>query len=200
MQALSTEQSILSAAITIFQKKGMAGTRMQEIADEANINKAMLHYYFRNKQQLFEAVFIQAFQKLAPQLNLIFASEASLFEKIRKFTSSYIDFIVANPYLPAFIIYELNNNPEFVIKFMSHEGKPDPSPFLRQIEEEIIAGNIKEISPKQFLLNLLSLTIFPFLGEVMIKVLMNISDTEFRKLIEERKTLIAEQLISSIKA
>lgn len=142
----------------------MAGTRMQEIADEANINKAMLHYYFRNKQQLFEAVFMQAFQKLAPQLNLIFASEVSIFEKIRKFTSSYIDFIVTNPYLPAFIIYELNNNPEFVIKFMSHEDKPDPRPFLRQIEEEIKAGNIKEISPKQFLLNLFITYHFSFFG------------------------------------
>ncbi len=199
MKDSGTEATILNAAITIFQKKGMAGARMQEIANEAQINKAMLHYYFRNKQQLFEAVFIQAFQKLAPQLNLIFASEDGVFEKIKKFTASYIDFIFENPYLPAFIIQELNNNPEFVMKFMSHEGKPDPRPFLRQIEEEIKAGNIKEIPPKQLLLNLLSLTIFPFVGEVMIKVLMNISDVEFRQLLEERKTLIAEQLISSIK-
>jgi AcrR family transcriptional regulator len=194
-----TQTTILNAAITIFQKKGMAGARMQEIADEAQINKAMLHYYFRNKQQLFEAVFMQAFQKLAPQLNLIFASKDGVFEKIKKFTANYIDFILENPYLPAFIIQELNNNPEFVIKFMSHGGKPDPRPFLKQIEEEIKAGSIKEIPPKQLLLNLLSLTIFPFVGEVMIKVVMNISDTEFQQLIEERKTLVAEQLINSIK-
>ena len=199
MKNSGTEATILNAAITIFQKKGMAGARMQEIADEAQINKAMLHYYFRNKQQLFEAVFMQAFQKLAPQLNHIFASEDGIFEKIKKFTANYIDFILENPYLPAFVIQELNNNPEFVTKFMSHDGKPDPRPFLSQIEEEIKAGNIKKIPPKQLLLNLLSLTIFPFVGEVMIKVIMNISDVEFRQLIEERKTLIAEQLISSIK-
>ncbi len=198
MQDLSTEQVILNAAISIFQKKGMAGTRMQEIADEANINKAMLHYYYRNKQQLFEAVFMQAFQKLAPQLNLIFASGIGVNEKIRKFTASYIDFILDNPYLPNFIIQELNNNPEFVLKFMSHKGKPDPTPFLRQIEEEIKAGNIKNIPPKQLLLNLLSLTIFPFVGEIMVKVLMDISDLEFKRMMEERKTLIAEQFINSI--
>jgi AcrR family transcriptional regulator len=198
MQDLSTEQVILNAAISIFQKKGMAGTRMQEIADEANINKAMLHYYYRNKQQLFEAVFMQAFQKLAPQLNLIFASEIGVNEKIRKFTASYIDFILDNPYLPNFIVQELNNNPEFVLKFMSHKEKPDPTPFLRQIEGEIKAGNIKKIPPKQLLLNLLSLTIFPFVGEIMIKVLMNISDLEFKRMMQERKTLIAEQFINSI--
>ena len=198
MKDLSTEQVILNAAISIFQKKGMAGTRMQEIADEANINKAMLHYYYRNKQQLFEAVFMQAFQKLAPQLNLIFASGIGVNEKIRKFTASYIDFILDNPYLPNFIVQELNNNPEFVLKFMSHKGKPDPTPFLRQIEEEIKAGNIKKIPPKQLLLNLLSLTIFPFVGVIMIKVLMDISDLEFKRMMEERKTLIAEQFINSI--
>lgn len=198
MQVQTTEQIILNAAITIFQKKGMAGTRMQEIADEANINKAMLHYYYRNKQQLFEAVFMQAFQKLAPQMNLIFASEMGVNDKIRGFTASYIDFILENPYLPAFIIQELNNNPEFVTRFISHKGRPDPTPFLRQIEEEIKAGNIKKIPPKQVLLNLLSLTIFPFVGEMMLKVIMDISDREFQKMMEERKTLIAEHFINSI--
>ncbi|MGB5436811.1 MAG: TetR/AcrR family transcriptional regulator [Maribacter sp.] len=198
MQTQNTEQLILNAAISIFQKKGMAGTRMQEIADEANINKAMLHYYYRNKQQLFEAVFMQAFQKLAPQLNLIFASEMGVNEKIRKFTASYIDFILENPYLPGFIVQELNYNPEFVLKFMSHKGKPDPTSFLTQIEEEIKAGNIKKMPPKQLLLNLLSLTIFPFVGEMMLKVLMDISDSEFQNMMEERKTLIAEHFINSI--
>lgn len=199
MQDSTAEENILNAAISIFQKKGMAGSRMQEIADEAKINKAMLHYYFRSKQQLFEAVFTRAFSTLAPQLNLIFTSEDSVFEKIRKFTSSYIDFILENPYLPSFIIQELNYNPEFVVKFMSHEGRPDPEPFLKQIEQEIKEGKIKNISPKQFLLNLLSLTVFPFVGEVMIKAVMNISDPEFRLLIVERKTLLSEQLINSIR-
>lgn len=199
MKDLNTEHSILAAAVTIFQKKGMAGARMQEIADEANINKAMLHYYFRSKQQLFEAVFMKAFSQLAPQLNLIFASEDGLFNKIRKFASSYIDFILENPYLPAFIVQELNNNPEFVTRFMAQKGKPDPEPFLKQIEREIKAGNIKKTNPKQLLLNLLSLSVFPFVGQVMIKVIMDVSDKEFLQLMEERKTLVSELIINSIK-
>lgn len=199
MKDSNTEQNILNAAISIFHKKGMAGARMQEIADEANINKAMLHYYFRNKQQLFEAVFIKAFSQLAPQLNLIFASDENLFDKIRKFVSSYIDFILKNPYLPSFIIQELNQNPEFVKKFMSHDGKPDPKPFLQQIENEIRMGNIKKINPKQLLLNLLSLSIFPFVAEVMVKAVMDVSNVEYLKLMQERKTLVPEQIIASIK-
>jgi AcrR family transcriptional regulator len=199
MQDLNTEQNILNAAILVFQRKGMAGARMQEIADEAKINKAMLHYYFRNKQLLFEAVFMKAFSQLAPQLNLIFASNDTVFEKIRKFTSNYIDFILVNPYLPTFIIQELNNNPEFVKKFMVHGNKPDPNPFLLQIEKEIALGKIKKINPKQLLLNLLSLSVFPFVAKTMLKLVMDVSDQEFLELMEERKTLISEQIINSIK-
>lgn len=199
MEDFTTQQNILNAAISVFQKKGMAGARMQEIADEANINKAMLHYYFRNKQQLFEAVFTRAFNELAPLLNLIFASKDDVFTKIRTFTSSYIDFILENPYLPAFIIQELNNNPEFVEKFMSQGAKPNPAPFLKQIEEEVKAGNIKEIDPKQLLLNLLAQCVFPFMAEVMVKALMNVSDDEFLQMMQARKTLVSEQIIDSIK-
>ncbi|MBD0778388.1 TetR/AcrR family transcriptional regulator [Maribacter sp. ANRC-HE7] len=198
MKDSNTEQSILNAAITIFEKKGMAGARMQEIADEAKINKAMLHYYFRNKQQLFEAVLMSAFQKLAPQMNIIFALEIDLYEKIRRFTSSYIDFILENPYLPSFIIHELNHNPDFVKKIMSHPNKPDPKPLLRQFEAEIAAGKIERKSPKQYVLNLFSLTIFPFVGETLLKLVLDIPDAEYKKLLQERKTLIAEQFINSI--
>lgn len=199
MKDISPEENILNAAITIFQKKGMAGARMQEIANEANINKAMLHYYFRSKQQLFEAVFMKAIQQLAPQLNLIFTSDIDVFKKIERFASSYIDFILKNPYLPGFIIQELNSNPEFVKKFLENEGKPNPQPFLEQIEREIKAGKIKTINPKQLLLNILSLCIFPFVAEVMVKVILPIGDIEFTQLMEERKTLISEQIINSIK-
>jgi TetR/AcrR family transcriptional regulator len=200
MQDSSTEEKILNAAIRVFQKKGMAGSRMQEIADEANINKAMLHYYFRNKQRLFEAVFEQAFSQLAPQLNLIFNSRDDIFKKIKKFASSYIDFILQNPYLPSFIIQELNNNPGFVTAFISQKDGPDPQSFFAQVEHAIKMGQIQTINPKQLLMNILSLCLFPFIAEVMVKAVMHISDKEFIALMGERKTLIPDQIIRSIKA
>jgi AcrR family transcriptional regulator len=200
MKDKNTEKRILQAAISVFQRKGMAGARMQEIADEANINKAMLHYYFRSKQQLFEAVFMGAFAKLAPQLNFIFASEAPLFEKIKAFVSGYIDFITENPYLPSFIIQELNNNPEFVNTFLSHEGRPNPAPFLKQIEGEIEAGTIKKIHPKHLLIDLLSLCAFPFVAKSMLTVLLELPEGEFDQLMEERKTKISQLIIENIQA
>ena len=109
---INTEEKILQAANNVFQTKGMAGARMQEIADKAGINKAMLHYYYRSKQRLFEAVFNNTFSLLAPQLNNILNDDSSIEVKVRNFTSNYIGFVIKHPYLPNFIIQELNRSEE----------------------------------------------------------------------------------------
>ncbi|QBN17593.1 TetR/AcrR family transcriptional regulator [Flavobacterium nackdongense] len=197
---MTTEEKIFNAARIIFQKKGFAGARMQEIANEAGINKAMLHYCFKNKELLFQAVFMNAFSQLAPQINAIFKSNDCVFDKIRKFTHSYISFVMLNPYLPQFIIQEMNNNPDFVMTFLKNESRPDPTLLIAQIEKEIADGIIKPIHPKQLLMNMISMTVFPFAAQMMIKGMLQISDAEFHTMMEERKTSIAEQIINSIKS
>lgn len=192
---MTTEEKIFNAARIIFQKKGFAGARMQEIADEAGINKAMLHYCFKNKQLLFEAVFMNAFNQLVPQINTIFQSEDNLFDKIKKFTHSYISFVILNPFLPQFIIQEMNNNPEFILSFLENENRPNPTLLIAQIEKEIADGIIKPIKPKQLLMNLLSMTVFPFAAQMMIKGLLQITDDEFNAMMEVRKTSIADQFL-----
>lgn len=196
---MTTEEKIFEAAKIVFQKKGFAGARMQEIADEAGINKAMLHYCFKNKQSLFEAVFMKAFSQLAPQVNLIFSSNESIFDKIRQFTQSYITFVNEHPFLPQFIIQEMNNNPEFVIQFLNNANRPNPSLMIAQIEKEIAAGIIKPMPPKQLLMDIFSLTVFPFAAQTMVKGMFHISEIEFNQMMEERKTSIAELIINSIK-
>lgn len=196
---MTTEEKIFNAARIVFQKKGFAGARMQEIADEAGINKAMLHYCFKNKQSLFEAVFIKAFGQLAPQINLIFNSEETVFNKIKKFTDSYISFVIEHPFLPQFVIQEMNNNPEFVLKFLTNTNRPNPTHMILQIEKEIADGIIKPIQPKQLLLDIFSMTVFPFAAQMMVKGILQISDDEFNQMMEIRKTSIAEQIINSIK-
>jgi len=197
---MTTEEKIFNAARIIFQKKGFSGARMQEIADEAGINKAMLHYCFKNKELLFKAVFINAFGQLAPQINEIFNSQDTVFDKIRKFTHSYISFVILNPFLPQFVIQEMNNNPEFVMSFLNNENRPNPWKLLSQIEKEIQEGIIKPVQPKQLLLDIISMTVFPFAAQMMVKGIIQISDAEFNTMMEERKTSIAEQIINSIKA
>jgi AcrR family transcriptional regulator len=195
----NTENQILEAAKTVFQSKGMDGSRMQEIADKAGINKAMLHYYYRSKQLLFEAVFKHAFTLLAPQLNKILNDDSSIEEKIRNFTFNYISFISKHPYLPNFIIQELNRNPGFAESLRQTEGFPNIEKFKHQLNDEIENGTIKPIKAEQLFINILALNVFPFIAKPLLKTFLNVEDSDFTQLIEVRKTEVADFIINSIK-
>ena len=195
----NTESQILDAAKNVFQRKGMDGSRMQEIADEAGINKAMLHYYYRSKQMLFEAVFKGAFSLLAPQLNKILNDNNSIEEKIKNFTASYISFIIKHPYLPNFIFQELNRNPEFILKMQRNNEFPNIQKFNDQVTSEVKKGTIKPIKATQLFINIISLNIFPFIAAPLLKGLINVNDKAFKQLMEDRKTEVADFIINSIK-
>lgn len=195
----NTEFIILEAAKNVFLLKGMEGARMQEIADEAGINKALLHYYFRNKQLLFEAVFKNAFLLLAPQLNTVLNSDNSIFEKIRAFSSNYISFIMEHPYLPNFIIQELNRNPQFLKNLISKEDFPSVEKFKIQVDKYVEKGLIKPINSSQLFINLVSLNILPFLAAPLLKGFLNLNDSEYKQLLEKRKIEVSEFIINAIK-
>ncbi|WP_298286024.1 TetR/AcrR family transcriptional regulator [uncultured Lutibacter sp.] len=194
----STELNILNAAKEIFERKGMAAARMQEIADEAGINKAMLHYYYRSKQLLFEAVFKKAFSTLAPQLNDIINADNSLFDKIKNFTHNYITFIIKHPYLPNFIIQELNRNPEFIEKQLSNK-LPNIEKFRNQIENAVKDGHIRPIKAEHLFINIIALNIFPFIASPLLKGFLKVDKTTFKELMEERKTEVVDFILNSIK-
>lgn len=196
---INTENQILDAAKKVFQIKGMDGARMQEIADKAEINKAMLHYYYRSKQLLFEAVFKNAFALLAPQLNAILNDDSSIEEKVKNFTSNYISFIIKHPYLPTFIIQELNRNPEFIKKLKDQKGFPNIEKFKKQVALEIDNGILLPIKGEQLFINILALNIFPFIASPLVKAFTNTNDKEFKQLINDRKIEVANFIINSIK-
>lgn len=194
-----TEGQILNAAESVFQKKGMDGARMQEIADAAGINKAMLHYYYRSKQLLFEAVFSKAFSLLAPQLNKILNDDSSIEEKVKNFTHNYISFISKHPYLPNFIINELNRNPKFFEKIQQSATFPSLEKFKNQVSDEVEQGILKPVDGDQLFINIISLNIFPFVASPLIKGFLKIGDKGFKQLMEQRKTAVSEFIINSIK-
>lgn len=194
-----TEAQILEAAKDVFQKKGMDGARMQEIANEAGINKAMLHYYYRSKQLLFEAVFSNAFSLLAPQLNKILNDESSIEDKVKNFTSNYISFISKHPYLPNFIISEMNRNPNFFERIQQNAAFPTLEKFNCQVEAEVEKGILKPIDGNQLFINIISLNIFPFVATPLIKGFLKIDNKGFKQLMEQRKVAVSEFIINSIK-
>lgn len=196
----NTEHQILEAAKKVFQRKGMDGARMQEIADEAGINKAMLHYYFRNKEMLFEAVFTNAFSMMAPHLNRILNDESSIEEKIRHFTHDHLSFMMEHPYLPKFIIQELNRNPEFIAHMKAKTGFPSLDKFKTQLTLEVERGILKPIAGEQLFINILAMNIFPIIASPMIKAFIRADDEGYTQLLESRKTEVANFIINAIKA
>jgi TetR/AcrR family transcriptional regulator len=196
----TTEEKILAAAKKVFISKGMSGARMQDIADEAGINKALLHYYFRSKEKLFEVIFLEAAQKLFPKINSIFESDMPLFQKIEHFSEEYITVMAENPYLPLFVLNEINQDPEtFLNKIWGKQNLPRPQKFLEQIEKEVRKGTIKKVSPLHLLMNLISLSVFPFVAKSMFQFTLGLDELQYRAIMEQRKKEIPKFIIDSIK-
>lgn len=200
MEPTSTEERILQAATEVFIMKGYDGSTMQEIASRASINKSLLHYYYRSKDKLFTKVFSMVFHHLfIPKVIKIFESDMSLFEKIEAFTGQYIDVILKNPYIPMFVLRELANNPDRLAGFVKQLGL-DPEKAFQAIRDEIEKGTIIEIEPRQLIVNIIALCIFPFAGKPMLRAILFDNDEEsYREFLEQRKKEVSRFVINSIR-
>jgi AcrR family transcriptional regulator len=194
-----TEAIILDAARKVFIQKGYDGTSMQMIATQAGINKALLHYYYRSKDRLFESVFVEAFGKMVPRLQQILYEDRPFLEKIGEFVEGYITTLQHVPEIPLFILHELRRNPGRVVEFVSRSGI-DPSYFVKMVEKEIEKGTIIETDPRQLLVNMLAMCIFPFAARPIIEGFIFKNDTEeFNRFLEKRKKEVTQFIINSIK-
>ena len=196
---LSTEEKILEAAKNVFVAKGMAGARMQDIANEAGINKALLHYYFRSKEKLFEVILKAAISRLVPRITAILESDLPLFEKIEKFCENYIDVVIQSPFIPLFVINEMNKQPDdFILKIWGDQ-QPGLKIFFKQVESDIEKGIIRKIHPHQLLTHIVSLTIFPFVAKPILLFMTSMDSKNYNDFIKARKKEIPEFIINSIK-
>jgi TetR/AcrR family transcriptional regulator len=195
----STETKILEAAKKVFIQQGLEGTSMQQIADEAGINKSLLHYYFRSKEKLFGKVFSYAFQYIVPQLNDIMISENTIFIKIEKLVSEYIDMLMKHEFIPAFILHEINRDPERIFQLMQSSGI-NPSLFLDQFQAEIDKGHIRPVDTKHLIVSILSMCIFPIAARPLIqRLLFENRDQAYQQFLQERKKAVADFIIQSIR-
>ena len=185
---LSTEQKILEIAKKVFIQKGLDGTRLEEIAIEAGINKALLHYYFRSKEKLFERIFDEMSSKLIPDFSLIIESQRPIEEKIELFVHHYIDFVSKSPQLPLFLITEVNRNPQRIKELLSHTNNfAMIQKFAYQMLTEMQVGRIKTFNPLHFMLNIMSLCIFPFIARPVIQAILQIQEDDLTVILKQRK-------------
>ncbi len=196
----NTEQVILQTARKIFIQKGLAGARMQDIADQAGFNKALVHYYFTSKDKLFDLVFEQEFGNFFSHLAGIVSSELPLFKKIESIVELDIERMTQFPGLPNFVLNEMSRNPDVILKKLKKiPVEKVLSGFQKQINSEIKKGTIKKITADQLFINIQSLCIFPFIARPMIKGLMQLDDKAYLAMIEKRKTEVAQFIISAIR-
>lgn len=187
----NTEAKLKTAARIVFHKKGFAGTRTRDIANEANINLALLNYYFRSKEKLFELVMLETLTSFFQTMGIVFNDEVSTLEKkIQLVAEKYIDLITTEPELPLFIMSEIRSHGADILEKMPGVNMILQSVFIKQYQEAAMNGKITEPNPLHFLMNILGLIVFPFIGSPMIKKVGKLSDRQFDKLMQERKILI----------
>ena len=195
-----TEDKIFEAATDVFVEKGMDGARMQDIATHAGINKALLHYYFRTKDQLFNAVFEMIARKIFKKFAPVFDENLTLEEKIRFFFKEHIAFLQANPRLPGFLLNEVNRNPERIKKLL--KTVDFDSIWLKlydQHKEEFNRYNITKAKMPQLMISIAALSVFPFAARGILEGILERTGLDFNEYMEERKEFAADFVIKAIK-
>ena len=180
----TTEEKILAAAEVIFLRDGYSGSRMQDIADLAGMNKALLHYYFRSKDKLFEYIFDKKISLMFPKMEELFDENTSFIEVLSGFIENYITLLIANPFLPLFVITTIN--------------KPDREDFLEKLpiflkrrlvefyQRDLTLGKVREHHPAQLIISVFGMCVFPFMAKPMLKKMSNMNDEQFQQFMKQR--------------
>lgn len=183
---LSTEEKIKAAARKVFTQKGFAATRTRDIAEEAGINLALLNYYFRSKEKLFEIVIMEKMHLLLGRIApILMDEETSIEQKVERFAEHYIDTFMANPDIPLFVLGEIKTNPARFAKLVTTRTHIVDSVFFKQLK-----ARRPDLNPIHFVFNILGIIIFPFIGRPLLQLITGVAAEEVRTVMEERKKLI----------
>lgn len=187
----STEEKIKDAARVVFHEKGFAATRTRDIAEEAGLNLALLNYYFRSKEKLFDIIMMETMMGFMGGMMFVFNDEGSSFEeKVEKTVSSYIDLLIKEPQIPLFIMNELQRNPAGLAGKLNIKSVLLNSVFARQYQEVMNRRGGEPLHIMQFVMSLMGLLVFPFMGRPMLKIIGDLNDEKFVTMMKERKKLV----------
>jgi AcrR family transcriptional regulator len=194
-----TEALIKAAAKKVFLKRGLAGTRLQEIADEAGIGRTALHYYFRSKEKLFEVVLQDAFAELSQRTIMLERADITVIEKMQSFAEGYFTKALSEPELDIFILNEFNNNPEIMASILvSPSGLILTQILMKDIEKAVKKGELKG-EPKQIFITFFSICIFSFAGKAMMKTMLKLNEQQYMKVMNQRKDYVIQFLATAFK-
>lgn len=194
----TTEEKIREAARKVFTRKGYAGARTRDIAEEAGINLALLNYYFRSKEKLFDMIMTENIQQFMIGVKEILVNEKTdLKEKNELLASHYIGMLSRYPDLPFFILSELRSHPDKLVERMGIKEFMFRSSYFRQLGDAV--GNGPKVNPLHYLINTIALIVFPFIGSPILKNIGDLDPGQFNTLMDERKILIAQWIEAMMK-
>jgi TetR/AcrR family transcriptional regulator len=197
---VDTEKLILDTAKVHFVKKGFGASRMQEIADEAGINKALLHYYFRSKEKLYQKIIEQTLKSAFETFTEAFDKEGSFWERAEVLVHTYIDYLSEHPETPVFIMSELSQKREAFVDEVKKQANSFPSiaSFAQSAMIAMQKGEIRTVDPIQLILTVLSMSVFPFMAKPIFTTVFNVEDEDFNTLMAERKIFILDFLKNAL--
>ncbi len=201
------EVRILEAARRVFTRYGTAGARMQQIAAEAGVNQALIHYYFRSKEQLAERIFVEAIGKLVQGLVPAIAAEATLEQVIERFVYGYIDGLRESPFIPSYVLSESYHYPERLEPLIRRAFGTVPSAIgtgvlarvTQLVDEAVAAGRMRPMTPRQLLINVLAMVVFPFAARPVLMTIMGLDEDGFDQLLTERRATLPGFILTAIR-
>lgn len=192
---------IIESAKSLFISKGFNGTTMREIANHAGVNLAMINYYFRSKEKLFDIVFFDIFGKLLANNSDIIYGNQTIFEKIEMVVDNYFDLLMKNPQLPIFVLGELSRNPDLIIEKVKSTQKLESARvhIITELTNEIENGVIRPVDPLQLIINIVSLSVFPFMAKSIIDGVCSSVGGDFDTLMAHRRESVKQFILNAIK-
>ncbi len=194
----NTECLILEAAEKLFLEQGLTKTTTGQIAKLAGCNQALVHYYYRTKDNLFDKVFEEKIRLMASNMLTISTTGITLEERVKKMIETHFNFLKQNPKLVAFVLNEINSNPDRLFS-LADKLQQYPKSVLLQLESdlnnEIEKGTIRPISAIDLILTIISLNVTLFLFFPIFQKVLNLSDESMQEVIENRKKEIINTIM-----
>ena len=203
MQKNNMEEQILLVAKELFMQFGYEGVSTTQVAKAVGCNQALVHYYYRTKQNLFKIICQQEIQKMLKILVDIPQEDISFEDFIEKIIEAQIGFLKNNPDAPFFIIGELRHNSE-VLKMMrelfSEFGKEILSKIRMFVEMKQRKGELNDVSIEDLLIDIVSLDVMSFVGQVLFTQILEMDSQTQEAFLERRKIHIKKLILSNIKS
>ncbi len=204
---LDTETKILEAARRVFTRLGTSGARVQDIAAEARVNQALVHYYFGSKEALAERVFFEAAAGMMLAMRVVLDPSLTLEQLIERFVAAYIDTVRTTPFVPGYILAEVAQNPDRLDALMQRALGAVPGELGTMARERVAhliatgvaAGTMRPITPRQLLVNVMALVGFPFVARPILSVLMSLEGASFDEFLDERRRELPAFILNALR-